>query len=51
MPTLGVVDLSQIEHLALDAPAAGYPATLHYAPMAVLFAVLLPIGTTQEHGT
>ncbi len=36
---LAVVDLAQIKHVPLHRPAAGHPAVLHDAPVAVLLAV------------
>jgi hypothetical protein len=38
--TLAVVNLAQIQHVPLHRPAAGDPAVLHDAPVAVLLAVL-----------
>jgi hypothetical protein len=38
---LRVVNFSEIEHLALDNPPAGYPPVLHDVPVTVLFSILL----------
>ncbi len=43
------VDLAQIQHVPLHDPAAGHTAVLHYAPVAVLLAVLLAGRGAQEH--
>jgi hypothetical protein len=46
---LGIVDLAEVEHLALHHPPVGHPAILHHAPVAVLLAVLLTRLGSQEH--
>ena len=46
---LGVVDLAQIQHVALHHTSVGDTAVLHHAPIAVLFAVFLACLRSQEH--
>ena len=47
---LAVVDLAEIENLALNDPAAADPDVLHHAPVAVLLAVLEASLAAHEHG-
>src|SRR5271157_4349339 len=46
---LAVVDLAQIQHGALDHPAASTAPVFDNAPVTVLLAVLLSPGESQEH--
>ena len=46
---LGVVDLAQIEHLALEHLATGQPPTLDDAEVAVLLAVLATLACLEVH--
>ena len=46
---LAVVDLAQIQHMPLHRPAAGHPAVLHDAPVAMLLAVLPAKLVAQKH--
>jgi len=47
--TLGVIDLPQVQHMALHHPPIGDTAVLHPAPVAVLLAVFLARLRSQEH--
>ena len=47
---LAVVDLAEVQHLALHHPAVRAAAVLHHAPVAVLLAVLEASLGAQEHG-
>ena len=46
---LGVVDLPQVQDMALHDPPASHATVLHHTPVAVLFAVLLARLGSQEH--
>jgi hypothetical protein len=43
------VNFPKVEHLPLNNPPPGYPAVLHYVPVAVRFSVLLAICAAQKH--
>jgi hypothetical protein len=47
---LGVVDLAQVEHVALRHAAAGPSLALDDGPRAMLLAVFAPGAALQEHG-
>ena len=47
---LVIVDLAEIEHVALNHPATTDPDVLHHAPVAVLLAVLEASLAAHEHG-
>ena len=40
---LGIIDLTEVEHLTLDHTPAGHPTVLNHIPVAVLLAVLLSL--------
>ena len=48
---LAVVDLAQIQHRALDPPAASTALAFDNAPVTVLFAVFPSPGESQVHAT
>ena len=47
--TLAVVDLAQVQHLALHHAPAAHAHVLHHAPVAVLLAVFEPFLAAHEH--
>jgi hypothetical protein len=47
--TLAIVDLAQVQHVPLHRPAAGDPAVLDDAPIAVLLAVFAAKLVAQKH--
>ena len=47
---MAVVDLAEIENLALNDAAAADPDVLHHTPVAVLLAVLEASLAAHEHG-
>ena len=49
--TLAVVDLAEVEHLALHDPAIGRAAVFDDTPVAVILAVFAAVLVAQEHGT
>jgi hypothetical protein len=46
---LGVIDLTQVQHLPLDHPLIGGPVVFHETPIAMRFTILKPGLETQEH--
>ena len=48
---LRAVDLAQVQHRALNGLARRHPLIFHHAEVAVILAILLPVGAAQKHGT
>ena len=48
---LRAVDLAQVQHGALHGLVGGHALIFHHAEIAVVLAVLFPVGAAQKHGT